>query len=99
MLLDRLTQVIEYGCSAVEQGTPILRRLDATAASVEQGDTERVLKLGNGPRNSGLRGVEALRCLAHAARVRNRHEDPEVLQSQPLANTLQELHLLHPLQS
>ena len=88
----RLAQVIEHGHSAIEQGATVLGRLDALAAAIEQPHADRVFKVRDRSRNGGLRGIEDLRRLAHAAGLHDRHQDVEVVQLYPASDAVAQLH-------
>ena len=74
-VLQALTQVVKYGHSAIEQCTTVLSWLDTLTSTIEQPYAERTLQFGNRSRYIGLRGVQTLRRLPHAAGLRHLHED------------------------
>src|SRR5262245_36884827 len=46
-VLHRLAQIIEYGCSTVQQGATELGRLYAERVAIEQTDTDGTLQFGD----------------------------------------------------
>ena len=74
--------------AAIEQRATVLCRLDPLTVAVEQTHAEGVLQIRNRLGNVGLRGVEASRSLPHAAVLHDGHEDVQVLQLDPAADTI-----------
>src|SRR5258707_474872 len=91
-VLYSATQIIEHGHSAIKQRATVLGRLNPLAVAVEQAYAECRLQFRNRSRNGGLRGVETLRCLAHAAGLRHGHQDVQVLQLHVASDTVLYLH-------
>src|SRR5262249_21372687 len=97
-VLYRLTQIVEHGGSAVEQGAAILRRLGAMTAAIKQPYGDHIFKISDRPRDSGLRGVQDLRRLAHAASLDNGHQHVKIVQFHTASDAITQQHLGHPLQ-
>ena len=90
--LHALTQVIENRHAAIDQRVSLSGQLDALAVAIKQSHTERILKGRDRSRNRGLGTVEARRCLAHAARLHDGHQDVQVLELQAASDAIAQLH-------
>ena len=91
--LHTLAQFVENHRPAVEKRAPVLGRFDTLPATIQQPSANRMLQLRDRSGNGGLGGIEALRCLSHAARFHHDHENVKVVQLEAASNTGSPLHL------
>src|SRR5262249_39215443 len=91
-VLHRLPQIVEDGGAAIKQGATIVRRLDALPAAVKQAHADRMLQLRDRARNGRLRGVQKRSRLAHAAGLRDAHQNMQVVQLHPPPDAIADLH-------
>jgi hypothetical protein len=62
------------------------------ATAIKQAHAEGMLQLGDRPRDGGLGRIEAPRCLAHAAGLRDSHQHVEIMQLDSAPDTIADLH-------
>src|SRR6185437_8905635 len=91
-VLDTLPQLIEGAHGTSLQGAPVRRRLDATGISFEQPHAEDMLDIRNRLRHRRLRDGEAVRCLAHAAKLGDCNKDMQVMELEPAPNAFVPFH-------
>jgi hypothetical protein len=90
--LHALTEIIEDGGPATQQGAAALGRFNSLPVAIEQPDAERILKITDCSRNVRLSGIQDSRRLAHAAGLRHRHEYVQILQLQSASDAIAHPH-------
>src|SRR5262249_5186023 len=86
-ILDTLLELVEHDGSAPQKRTAKRCWLDTLGTAIEKPNAERVLEVGNRPRNGRLGSRKKLRSLAHAASFNDGHQNTEIVQTDPAFDT------------
>src|SRR5215467_681958 len=85
-------QFVENYRPAIQKHAPVLRRLDALAAAIEETHPERMLQFRDRSGDGGLSAVEAFRRLSHAAGLHDGHENVQLVQLKAASDAVTPLH-------
>src|SRR5262245_29360715 len=91
-LFYTLSQLIEDGDAALEEGVAVEGRLHTLWGAIKQADAECVFQIGNRLRHDGTRDCEAFGRLRHVALLNHGHEDMQVARLEAPTDAIRPFH-------
>src|SRR5215467_6726603 len=93
-LFYALSQLVEDGHPALEQGLTIRRQFDAVRAAIKQAHAQALFEIGDRLGDDRMRDGEALGGLRHAATLRHRQQDVEIPKFELAPDSVSPMHNL-----